>query len=487
VTSKIGRVLFPLYVAALLLYSQTWAATGDEGFHMLAAQLIKRGMRPWIDFCFPQAPLNAWWNAGWMRVFGETWRASHGVSALLIAGAVFLTARFVQTRLPDDGWRWPVALAAGLMTGLNVMVVEYGPLGQAYGTGLLLIVAAFRLTVSAAERPGVRHAAAAGLCAGAAGGCTLLTAPAGPVLTLWLVFQSGAKQRWSKLIAMCGAALVPWLPVAWLAAQGPRQAWFNLVEYHTKWRPLYWPDTTQHDLETIALWVDSGQAVVIGLLALAGIAYVYFRSEWPRGLKAEFYLCAWMSLGLSIEAARAHPTFQRYFVFIVPFVAILAAAGVYAMASRLLSPARAWLPVAGLAFVFIFGLGKSLYDRQDIYTWLDYEHVAHRIAQITPPGAPLFAEEHVYFLTRRQPPPGLEFTYSHKLTLPPAELKLLHVIPQAELDRQITDAKFATVYICEDEDTYKKLRLHENYELSEESEDCMIFWNRRHPQGVAKQ
>ena len=52
-----------LLAAALMLYAQTWAFTDDEGFHLLAAQLIKGGMRPYLDFCFPQTPLNAYWNA----------------------------------------------------------------------------------------------------------------------------------------------------------------------------------------------------------------------------------------------------------------------------------------------------------------------------------------------------------------------------------------------------------------------------------------
>lgn len=478
-TSKIGRILFPLYVAALLVYSQTLAATGDEGFHLLAAQLINRGMRPYLDFFFAQAPLNAWWNAGWMRIFGDTWRVSHAVSALLTAGAVLLIARFFYARFPDARWRMAGALAVGLMTGLNAMVVEYGPLAQAYGTGLLLLVVAFRLTVAAAERRGMLLPAAAGLCAGAGAGCTLLTAPAGPVLALWLVFQSGAKQRWAKVSAMAAASLIPWLPVARLALQGPRQVWFNLVEYHTRWRPLYWPDTTQHDLETLALWIVSGQALIAGLLALAGLAFLYFRSEWPRGLKAEFYLCGWLALGLSLELARAHPTFQRYFVFIVPFVAVLAAVGLYAIGSRVFAPDRPWWPLATVALIMVLGLARSLYERGDLYIWSDYQAVARRVDQVTPRGAPLYGDAHIYFLTRRQPPAGLEFDYSHKVNLPPAEMAMLHIIPESEVDRRIASGMFATVYTCEDEETYQKLRLPELYQHKEESQDCMIFWGRK--------
>ena len=51
--------LAALLFAGLLLYSQTLAFAWDEGFHLLAAQLIKAGKRPYLDFCFPQTPLNA--------------------------------------------------------------------------------------------------------------------------------------------------------------------------------------------------------------------------------------------------------------------------------------------------------------------------------------------------------------------------------------------------------------------------------------------
>src|SRR5271157_5759718 len=66
-----------LLAAALMLYAQSWAFTDDEGFHLLAAQLIKGGMRPYLDFCFPQTPLNAYWNAFLMRLCGESWRGPH--------------------------------------------------------------------------------------------------------------------------------------------------------------------------------------------------------------------------------------------------------------------------------------------------------------------------------------------------------------------------------------------------------------------------
>src|ERR1700687_5767190 len=110
-----------LYAVAFLVYAEKWAFTWDESYHLLAAQLIGAGYRPYIDFCFPQSPLNAYWNAGWMHLLGDNWRVPHTFAALCTIGAVVLTARFIFLRFPAPGWRAAAALTAALLTGLNAM------------------------------------------------------------------------------------------------------------------------------------------------------------------------------------------------------------------------------------------------------------------------------------------------------------------------------------------------------------------------------
>ena len=95
--------------ATLIVYSQTYAFAWDEGFHLLTAQLIMRGKTPYLDLCFPQTLLNAYWNALWMRVFGDTWRTAHAVAALMSAGAVMLTVDYLYVRFPVKNWRLAAA------------------------------------------------------------------------------------------------------------------------------------------------------------------------------------------------------------------------------------------------------------------------------------------------------------------------------------------------------------------------------------------
>ena len=465
-----------LYALLFLLYAETWAFAWDESFHLLAAQLILAGKKPYLDFCFPQAPLNAYWNAWWMGMFGQSWRVAHVVAALLTIGAVLLTADFVARRFPVPNWRLAGALTAGLATGLNAMVFGYAPLAQAYGICLFSLAAAFRISVRAVGRRGVLLPVAAGLFAGVAAGSSLLSAAAIPVLLAWIALYNREGNWWRKSAGFTAGAALPFAPVLWLYRQGPREVWFNLVRYHVSFRQLYWPRVARHDLEVLTSWIDSGQALLLGLLALFGVLYVARRSQWPRPLQAEFQLCAWLAAGLAIEAGRAHPTFAQYFLLTVPFLAILAAAGLYAISSLVLGPERPMWPVLLVAVLFACGLARFLYDSREDDKWGGYERVAAAIDHVTPPGAPMFANEPIYFLTRRAPPSGFEFGYSHKIDLPAAERARLHVLTQAEVRQQVQSGRFASAYSCDDDDI-RDYGLTSLYNRSVDVEDCTVFWD----------
>jgi len=467
-----------LYAAAFLVYAEKWAFTWDESFHLLAAQLIAHGKRPYIDFCFPQTPLNAYWNAGWLRLLGENWRVPQAFAALFTIGAVVLTARFVFLRLPAPSWRAAAALSAALLTGLNAMVFIYGPVAQAYGICLFTLMVAFQLTVRAVGRSELPWPTAAGFFAGTAAASSLLSAVAAPVLLAWMLFHSRAGSRWLKVCAFAMGAAIPFAPVVWLFWQGPRQAWFNLIQYHIFFRRLYWPETTRHDLEILTSWLESGQALILGLLAVSGLLYIAHRSQWPAAMKAEFYLSAWLAAALAFEVGAAHPTFARYFVLVVPFLAILAAVGLYAIASRVLDPDKPIWAVLPLAMLLVLGLGRSIYDRRDFLDWSSYEQLARKIDEVTPRNAALFANEPIYFLTRREPPPGFEFSDSHKVDLGPAKNALLHIVTNSEVNNEVRSGVFATAYSCSDDDI-SNFGLENLYKQRADLEDCSVFWGKK--------
>lgn len=463
--------------AGILLYSQTMAFVWDEGFHVLAAQLINRGEQPYIDFCFPQTPLNAYWNALWMALLGESWHVTHLLAGLEVAGAVFLISDYVFRRFPFARWRLAAGIVVACFVGLNAVVVEFGTVSQAYGIGLLLTVAAFRLAIAAVDRNGWLTSLAAGVLVGAAAGCTLLTVPMAPVLLLWMVVCNRAGHRWTKFAASVAGTVLPFTPVLWLFAKAPRQVFFNIVQYQAIFRRVKWNGATPHDVDVLSAWLADAQSLLLGLLAVAGVLFVRKAARWDAARRREFYLCAWLAGPATLYIATAHPTFARYFVFVIPFASVPAAAGLYWAGSRLHSPDRPLWPALILSTLIALSLGRALFDDRDSTTWQDYEAISIKVDQVTPHGSALYADELVYFLTRRPPPPGMEFSYSHKLDLPPDQEALYHVISESQLDQQVKAGKYATVQSCND-DRIDEMKLAELFPNKADLKDCTIFWGK---------
>jgi len=468
-----------LLTAGLVAYSQTKAFAWDEGFHILAAQLIKHGKRPYIDFVFSQTPLNAYWNAGWMAAFGESWRVPHAIAALCSAGAVILTADFVFSNFPVRRWRLPGALMAGLLVGLNGLVVRYGGIAQAYGLCLLAIVAAYRLAVRSVERRIVVSAGLAGLACGIAAASSLLTAPVSPILLIWILVYSQARLRWAKFAAFILGDVAAFIPVFWLFAQGPRQVFFGVIQYNALYRQLDWPDALEQNLEVLASWIDCGPALLLLLLSAGGLLFIYFKSDWEPERKAEFYLCAWLSIGLTVYLSSVLPTFPRYYIFTVPFLGILAVAGIYAAGSSLYALDRPWQPVLILTLLLSFGLAKTLYDERDVMFWPDLEKTARKVNEVTTSRQTLFADEAIYFLTRHDPPSGMEMENSHKFNFSVARLALLHLLPQAELDRRVEAGAFSTLETCEEHDDLEAHVYTKLYAKSAAAGECTVFWDKK--------
>jgi hypothetical protein len=478
------REILALWCAAGVLaagispYSQTLAFAWDVGFHLLAAQLILRGKRPYLDFIHPQAPLYAYWNAALMRLFGESWRMVHVASSLAVTGAALLTAQFVLTRLEDRAWRLAGALSAMALVGLNSTILWYGTIGQPYAMCLLLTVAAFRLTVLAAERESAGICAGAGFCAGAAAACSLLTAPFAPVLLVWTWFHSGGN-RVKKCAMFAGGAAVPFAPLLWLFVQSPRQVLFGVFQYHAFYRAVDWPGAGKQNVDVATAWMNNYEAVLLIALASLGLTYLVGRSNWEPRSTREFYLCVWLIAAESAYLCIPRPTFGRYYMFVMPFLAMLSAVGLYAIAAQIGSLLFPWRYPLVLTLVLAGAFVKYSVDALNEYSWKDLIEVAAKVDQVTAPGATLYADEHIYFLTKREPPSGMEYMDSHKLQLPDALADKMHVLSTARLDAQVAEGRFATISICNNDDRVMALGLPGPYTQMAEVAACGVFWARK--------
>jgi hypothetical protein len=225
--------------------------------------------------------------------------------------------------------------------------------------------------------------------------------------------------------------------------------------------------------------MESPQGLTLGLLAMAGLFAAICAAD--RRWRSELYLCFALAAALALHVSFAHPTFPQYYMFAVPFLSILSSAGLFEMSSRQGSRSL-WAAVA-LTTLVCAGLAKRLYDetRNDFF-WRDMEAVARMVDQVTPTQATLLAsEEHVYFLTRRPPPPGMEVEDSHGIPLPPADAALLHLVARDELRKRMETGFFHTVEICdEDPERIQALGLNRIYAHSDVIEPCYVFWQPLH-------
>jgi hypothetical protein len=221
------------------------------------------------------------------------------------------------------------------------------------------------------------------------------------------------------------------------------------------------------------------------LLGIFGVLYIARRSSWSRERRSEFYLCGWLALGMAAEMALARPTFPRYFCLLAPYLGVLAVPGLYALGSRVLQPDRPFWPVLIISFIFAGALMWNISDRSSgSYNWPQYEDIARKLAEVTPPGKQIFTEEEVYFLTKRRPSFGLEFQYSQKLELPPEQLAALHITPESELKKRVAAGTFWSAATCDD-DMVDDYDLDNAFRNKVKVHDCPVYWNWK-PSSPAK-
>ncbi len=466
--------------AGLLVYSQTFAFAWDEGFHLLAAQLILRGMQPYIDFFHAQTPLYAYWNAFWMRIFGDTWRTAHVVSALCTTGAVWLTGDYVWDRFYGgvwrQNWRLPLALAAVFLTGLNSQVVEFGTIGQAYGLCLLAIVAAFRCAVATGKGNDARVSFGAGFFAGAAAASSLLTAPMGPVLLIWMLRAPGARLK--RALVFVAGGLIPFLPLLRLFLRSPKLVFFGAVKFHLFYRTVDWSESGKQNLDVATDWLESPHAMILGLLALLGLIFLA-RTEIPFRLREEFRLCIWLSVVEGAYLLYVRPTFARYYLFIVPFTVIICVVGLFYAGTHIGRPNRPWGTMALLFVVMSLGIGKTLNSSKSDYRWTDWEKIGKKVNEVTRPDGLIYADEAVFFITKRQPPSGMEYADTHKLHLSDALESELHIFTKEELLRREKAGIYDTVATCEDDDKMTAQGLPTTYKQKTTIGDCAVFWDKQ--------
>jgi hypothetical protein len=300
-----------------------------------------------------------------------------------------------------------------------------------------------------------------------------------PVLLVWMLVCNRAGRRLAKGAAFVAGAVVSQVPLLALFVQSPLNVRFCVFDYNMLYRTVEWKGSWRQNFEVYISWIDSTTALLLLVFGVIGLLFVAFRAGWERRLRSEFYLCGWLALALIVHISTARPTFSRYYLLAVPFLAILAAAGFNWVGTRLYDPDRPLLPALALILLMVLAQGKSQYDSREDFTWRTFEIVSQKVAEVTPPHAALRADEQVYFLSKIRPPSGMELNDSHKLDFPPALARQYHLISGKELERRFKAGAFDTYQTCDDDSDIDFPALDKLYEHQAKADTCHVFWGAR--------
>jgi hypothetical protein len=486
---RLGKAALLLSLASVCLLavgiSQRPLLTGDT-YHVLACQMVAAGRLPHVDFFSQQAPLYPLVCGIWMRIFGSSWQAANLFSALLVCGSAMILAGIARQIYLDSAWETKGSIVVLLFFGLNFQVVEYGEIAQPFALcmffSLLAWLAAF------ASTPIRIRFFTSGLAVGAALNTTLLAFPFLLILTAWSVFHVARPDRFRSFLFLCCGAALASMPLGYLAILAPSQTWFGMIEFHLFHRadqwfqaPRPWTNITYHNLHEILRWTTSIQGVLLVFLSLAGLPFL-FDHKTPIATR-HLQLAALVVLGWCSFLSLPQPTFYVYYILVVPYLCILASAGLWGMATRMWSVP--WASILLVSTVFLYSLEVPMGAWSDYHLywpgpWAGPEEIAQRINTVTSPDDLVYADdESVYVAARRLPPRGAENSFGGALRLLPDNYVRAGLVSHDQIEAQLRLGQFAAVVLWKhprNETKIELLRRSQLYSQYTETNWYVMFW-----------
>jgi hypothetical protein len=300
----------------------------------------------------------------------------------------------------------------------------------------------------------------------------------GPVLFVWMVLAPGTRLK--RALAFFAGGLIPFLPLLRLFLKAPKIVFFGAVKFHLFYRTVDWSESEKQNVDVALGWLESPHAMLMCLLVLLGLIFLA-RTDIPKALRQELRLCIWLAVVEGAYLLYVRPTFARYYLFIVPFIAIICVVGLYYAGTHIGRPDKPRWVMTLLTLIMCLGIGRTLNAGKSDYRWRDWEKLAKKVDEVTRAGGMIKADEAVYFITRRTPPSGMEYDDTHKLRLSKELADQLHVFSKEELTRRIKAGDFDTVATCEDDDKANADSLPTLYKQKVSMGDCDVYWDRNKP------
>jgi hypothetical protein len=488
---QIGILASLAFISVLaILISQRPLALGDP-YHVLACQMVAAGRKPYFDFFFQQAPLYSLACGAWMRIFGSSWYSTNLLSVLFVCCSSTVMARIASQAYSEAGWGVKGSIVVVLLFGLNLQLAQWGDIAQPYALCMFLCLLAWPAVFVA--RPTRTRFFWSGLAAGAAVNTTLLSFPFLVVLTGWSIYQTAKPDRYRGLLWLSYGVCVASIPLAYLAILAPSQTWFGMVEYQLFHRDDAgaWTNITRWNLFQVFQWTTSTQGVLLLFLSLAGLPSL-FDSKAPASTRNSLQFAASIAFSWALFLSLPRPTFALYYVLVIPYVCLLASAGLWGITSRMWSPR--WASIVLVGTVLLYSPDRMWpYVRSSLTSTdelADLEETARQINAVTVPNDPVYADhEAIYVVARRLPPPGLENSFGAEVRLRPDEYARAGIVPPERIEAQLRAGSFAAVVLSKkipdnelDPRISQIVRSSQLYSGYTETKRHVIFWKLKpHP------
>jgi 4-amino-4-deoxy-L-arabinose transferase-like glycosyltransferase len=324
----------------------------DEGIYLLNARDLTRGLVPYIDFSFPQAPLLLYVYGAWMKVFGVSWYSARLLSAALAVALGLLVYRHVAVVTGRVVW----GVAAAVILASSTLAFSWYTTVKTFGLAALLLFLAYHAVSSGSAR---RRYLLAGVCLGLAIDTRYYLAV---VVPLFAAEAWRERERLATLGRFMAGVAIGLIPGAIFLLVDADKYIFDIVGTHVV-RSDSGPigafgqkiKVLRYLLGLHTTWgLTSVASIQFALLAFTNLALLIFYLVARRPLR----LSMGISIAVSLVSLMPTPTYVQYFCLALPFLVVDAVIGVAPLIDRHAATdagARArWLPWAA-------GIGLAVY------------------------------------------------------------------------------------------------------------------------------
>lgn len=290
----------------------------DEGFYLLAAQLVYSGQTVYHDFFYPQMPFLPYFYAAWFSITSWSWESARlGVTLAAVATGL-ITAGFCRQRL---GSTW--GLIAAIVFAFNNFIFPWYTTAQSYSISILLLWGGIALLLSGTKSPTYSRCLLAGLLFGAAIGTRLMLAGVGPVLCLYLYLAQKNNSGLKKAALFCVGSIIALSPIILLIIPDWHRFYFNNFGYHQLRSNLSFWDVFPKLIGNLlglrsSIKYDAWQFPLLLYLSVIGMLIPKIRQD------IKLLTLASCTIVLFLINLLPTPPYMQYFCVLIPFLIILA-------------------------------------------------------------------------------------------------------------------------------------------------------------------